>query len=305
MNKAYCAAVVVTYNRAALLLQALAAIQAQTLIPDRIFVVDNASTDDTRAKLSDHHLKPGASFTVIGLRENTGGAGGFAAGMHAAIEAGCEWIWMMDDDALPYPDALERLLDIASEPENIYGSLAVNGFHTSWPTTLLDDELTTDLASEVPMQCRVESIPLLGFLVHRQLIRRVGYPDPGFFIAADDIEYCLRARRAGAEIFIAGQSRIEHPRAQQYVINIMGAKIRCLSLPPWKRYYDMRNRLLIARKYYGFKMLYQTIPGSLARMAFALMKEHRKIDQLRACVAGIIDGLLGRKGRLHSKWNIK
>src|SRR5262249_42642203 len=42
-------AVVVTYNRRELLLEALAAVQAQSRAPDAVIVVDNASTDDSAA----------------------------------------------------------------------------------------------------------------------------------------------------------------------------------------------------------------------------------------------------------------
>ena len=44
-------AVVVTYNRRDLLLEALAAVHAQTLVPDAVIVVDNASTDGTAAAI--------------------------------------------------------------------------------------------------------------------------------------------------------------------------------------------------------------------------------------------------------------
>ena len=46
-------AVVVTYNRRQLLLEALAAVHAQSRAPDAVIVVDNASTDDTAAAVAD------------------------------------------------------------------------------------------------------------------------------------------------------------------------------------------------------------------------------------------------------------
>lgn len=212
---------------------------------------------------------------------------------------------MMDDDACPHADALERLLAAANNPGNIYGSVAVNGEDTSWPITLLDEARTVERAIDVPEQARVEFTPLLGFLIHRTLVERIGYPDAGFFIAADDVEYCLRARQAGADIIVAGQSRIEHPRTIQCVLRPFGTRIVYLSLPPWKRYYDTRNRLLIARKYYGLRLLTQTIPGSFVRLFAALVREPRKGMQLWAWCCGMFDGLFGIKGKRHEKWGIR
>ena len=44
------------------------------------------------------------------MPENTGGAGGFHEGMNRAVAAGFDWLWLMDDDLLTAPDALETLV---------------------------------------------------------------------------------------------------------------------------------------------------------------------------------------------------
>ena len=91
----------------------------------------------------------------------------------------------------------------------------------------------------------VEFLPFLGFLIHTDLVGRIGLPEKGFFVAADDAEYCLRARRGGARIVLATRSRLQHPASDGYAVSLFGREILCLSLPPWKRYYDTRNRLLL------------------------------------------------------------
>lgn len=298
-------AIVVTYNRKALLEKCLSALAVQTHSPDSVLVVDNASTDGTLAWLEHWRPRHLPQAVPVSLNRNTGGAGGFSEGMRLALVGGADWVWMMDDDAYPHPEALEALVEVARDPANLYGSLAVNGGYTSWTITLLDQGKTTQLTSDVPTTARVDFIPFLGFLINRKLIEKIGYPDAEYFIAADDVEYCLRARRAGADILIAGQSHIEHPRAHTTVIRLFGFSITYLSLAPWKRYYDTRNRLLIARKYYGIKLFTHVIPGSFVRLFAALAKEPNKAAQMRAFGAGIFDGLIGLKGKRHLKWGIK
>lgn len=294
-------AIVVTYNRCELLQRCLAAIASQDLPPDMIIVVDNASTDDTLPTMAVHE-----QVIYVRLEINSGGAGGFNCGLKKAVEAGADWIWMMDDDAEPHRSALVELMKIATDPANIYGSVATCGENTSWTTTLLDPERReVDSVSQIPDSARVQSLPFLGFLIHRDLVQTIGLPDDGYFIAADDIEYCVRAQHAGARILIVGKSHIEHPRTVCYGIRVFGTNVSYLRLPPWKRYYDTRNRLLIARKYYGIRLLTQAIPGSFVRLFVALRYEPQKLAQFWAFCTGMFDGLLGIKGRRHAKWGIR
>jgi GT2 family glycosyltransferase len=298
-------ALIVTFNRRALLMQALSAIAGQTRPPDRILIVDNASTDGTRDLLQSEGWLQRQDVELLALNDNTGGAGGFSVGLKQAMENGADWVWMMDDDAEPHPDALAELMRVATMPGNVYGSLATSGASTSWAMTLLETQTKTMLVSDFPACAEVLGLPFLGILVHRELVERIGLPDAGLFIAGDDVEYCARARRAGARIFVAGKSHIEHPQSQPYPTRFLFHELTCLALPPWKRYYDTRNRILIARRHFGIRLLTQTLPGLFVRWLATLRKEPRKWAQSWAFVAGLTDGLLGRKGKRHEKWGIR
>jgi rhamnopyranosyl-N-acetylglucosaminyl-diphospho-decaprenol beta-1,3/1,4-galactofuranosyltransferase len=304
-NFARIVAVVVTYNRAALLERCIHALFKQHFIPSGIVIIDNASTDDTHVVLKRLTSDAAVQIQVVQLNDNGGGAGGFCIGLGAALNLEADWVWMMDDDAEPHPNALQELMEVAVDPGVVYGSLAVCKDETSWLTTVIEPPLgEISIAGQIPDAAVVQSIPFLGFLIHRDLVARIGLPDAGFFIAADDVEYCIRAQRAGAKVVIAGKSRIEHPKSRPYKVRILGRNLTCLALPPWKRYYDTRNRLLIARRHFGVKLLTQTIPGSFVRLFAALIKEPRRLAQSYAWFAGMIDGLLGIKGRRHEWWRI-
>lgn len=73
-------ALIVTYNRRQLLCECLEAVLGQTRRPDRVLVLDNASTDGTPELFA-----PGGSFCqpliqYERLDRNTGGAGAFVRG---------------------------------------------------------------------------------------------------------------------------------------------------------------------------------------------------------------------------------
>src|SRR4051794_17999067 len=98
------AAVVVTYNREAILRDCLRAVFAQSRPVGELIVVDNGSTDGTRNMVRSAF----PSVRLLSLERNVGGSGGFHAGMEAAQDR--EWVWVLDDDTIARPDTLERLL---------------------------------------------------------------------------------------------------------------------------------------------------------------------------------------------------
>ena len=105
------AIVIVTYKRLELLEVLFESIQANTIWPGRIYVVDNDADEGVgalAAKLQES--LPGTEIRWIPMDTNTGGAGGFSKGVDLAYHDGAEWIWLMDDDVKLLPDALEKLM---------------------------------------------------------------------------------------------------------------------------------------------------------------------------------------------------
>lgn len=287
--------VVVTYNRCDLLKKNIHALRTQTYEYDKLVIVNNKSTDNTEAYLN---TISDPKIVVLHNKVNSGGAGGFAVGMEYAFKAGADFVWMMDDDALPMSNALEELMNHAT-PQHIYGSLAVYLEETSWATTLLPGHDVVNLKSRVPQISEVTSLPFLGYLVSKEIYFKLGLPDTSYFIAADDLEYCMRARKAGFNIYICGRSYINHPKSDRYVIKILSKEMICLKLVPWKRYYDVRNRLFIAKKYYGLKLYTQTIPSLFVRLLVMFIHEDNRYAQLKAFIWGFYDGLINNRGNRH------
>lgn len=300
------AAVVVTYNRKQLLTECLDALLSQTRPVEKIILIDNASTDGTPEMLKKQGYLDNSLIAYVRLPENTGGAGGFHEGVKLGYESGYDWLWLMDDDAVANKDALQNLLDNSLDENNIYGSTAVKGGFLSW--TMLGykqnwkDEI--NLAQKLPKHIDVNIIPFIGILLSKDVIKNNGYPDKDYFLAADDIEYCMRARKNGAKIILVRDSQINHPLSNRYYIWTPFKRIYSLKLEPWKRYYDVRNRLFIAKKYYGINLYIKTIPGSFLRLAVTLIHEDCRFRQIQAFTYGMIDGLLSKGGRRHDKWGL-
>ena len=303
INNVKVATIIVTYNRLELLKKSINSHLSQTRISDIILIVDNSSTDGTLDYLKEIS-NIYSNIELLHLKDNTGGAGGFYYGLKYLQEnIAVDWVWMMDDDAIPECDALEKLIKYADSKNNLYGSLPQLDGKCCWPNTSLDGKILNNYNSFCSIE-EVKWIPFLGFLISLQLVQKIGLPNKDFFLAADDVEYSMRAKKNGAKIYIIRDSLLSHPTSDSYKINIGYRYITNLRLVPWKRYYDTRNRLLIAKQYYGFKYYTQTIPASFIRLFAALLNEKNRLKQVKAFFAGFYDGIFNKTGRRHDKWGL-
>ena len=245
-----CVCIVVTRDRPALLAQCLDAVQRQTRRPDLVIVVDNASGPETQAVLATR-----AAVSVLRLPTNTGGAGGYCAGIRRALDCGADWLWIMDDDGRPCtPGCLASLLDTAgATAADLVGPLVVD----------VDDpdRLAFPIRTRGQTRFRVNEMedqgPIEGFahlfngaLIHAGLVRRIGLPDPRFFIRGDEVEFLYRARRAGARIVLDVATRFLHPGSHAEIHPILaGAFYAVWPQDPVKQYFQVRNRAYIFLRY--------------------------------------------------------
>ncbi len=214
MSSTSVVAIVVTWNRAELLARSLAAILGQTRPPDRIVVVDNASTDETATMLANKFTD---QVSVLTLAHNLGGAGGFAAGIVWALEHNPDAVWLMDDDTVPDPTALEALLDVR---ENYPGPApAIVASRVMW-TDGRDHPMNTPRAK--PGASRVEraaarsvgatairSASFVSILCSAEVVRERGLPEVDYFLWNDDFEFTTRLLR-GRRGLLCPSSVVRH-----------------------------------------------------------------------------------------------
>lgn len=242
------AVVVVTYNRADLLVGMLAGLAEQTRPPDAVIVVDNASEDHTRAVLEGSGL-PG--LQLIHSPDNLGGAGGFHLGVREAYAQGFDRIWLMDDDVVPAVDCLAVLLShdqaaLMAVREDTRGRLvekAALRFDLSNPLAIRPKtamvESTYGERSAMPELVELENVAFEGFLVRREVIDAIGLPDPSYFIFYDDVDFALRARRAGFRIWAVRDAVL----VRQLDFDQQHA------LDTWKGFYMYRNLFVVHFRY--------------------------------------------------------
>lgn len=224
-------AIVVSHNRHALLVQAIEAIRNQTLVPHDILVVNNGSSDLTSVWLDKQK-------DVIQItQENKGSAGGYHTGMSWAHKNNYTWLWCMDDDSYPAPDALEKLFqyESCSTGKVLLNSAVINKFDTNrfvWTTA------GEDLVEHVnELYVEGEAFPFNGTLIHRSIIDRVGLPKSRLFYWGEEREYLNRIiYKYQLPAVTVMNSRHYHPPANYSHRNEWDEQ------SSWKMYFFVRNR---------------------------------------------------------------
>ncbi len=249
------AAVVVTYNRLELL-QRLVKVLDEVPELTEVLVVDNASTDGTGTWLAS---LDGDGVLARTLAHNTGGAGGFHDGLAWAVERGADLVWLMDDDGLPEPDCLARLLEHAGDLE-FWGPVVVDEAEPErlvFPIRLPGGTRVVHAMADVRRAAvdgliRGIVIPFNGVLVTRDLVERIGLPRAEFFIWGDDHEYRLRAERAGARVATVVDARVRHPSVGALGTPMAFGRTTYNDTPSDLKHYCMaRNNLVNLREYAG------------------------------------------------------
>jgi len=209
-------AFVLTRDRKELLVECLRGLLDQSHPVDLVIVYDNASTDGTEQLLRTRGLLDEPRIAFHRSEQNTGGAGGYAEGVRLCVEAGRDWLWLMDDDAEPRPDALERLLESppAQDPRTV--AVCTEVVHPDGTVDPLHrcrmGRFIVPLAKEAyrpGSYAQVGCASFVGLLVRTGVAREVGLPRAEFFIGYDDAEWSLRLRRHG-EIRLVPESALLH-----------------------------------------------------------------------------------------------
>jgi GT2 family glycosyltransferase len=201
-------AVVVTWNRRELLQESLAAVHGQTHAPAAIVVVDNASDDGTTELLGSAYATD-LGLDVVHLRENTGGAGGFAVGIERALLHDPDLVWLLDDDTVPTPTAAEELVRAwAGHPGGRPAALASKVVWTDGRDHPMNTPRPRPGASsaEVEAARSVDAVPIrsasfVSLMCDADRIRERGLPVADYFLWNDDFEYSTRLIRGGTGLY--------------------------------------------------------------------------------------------------------
>lgn len=241
----------VTYNSSHFLRRLVEAVAVQKYHVEKIIAVDNASTEKHKSAI----VALAAEFPILEVvtsSENLGGAGGFEKGVQYILDKGYifDWIWIMDDDAFPREDCLERLLkhktlkQVGALIPMIYGVdlQKFQFYHHKRVSKYLDADIRVGNSLEdFDDITEIETNAFVGPLVKRDAILNVGIPNGSLFIYGDDTEYMYRISRK-YKLYLIKDAVMNHRDVQENSSTIHPGRF-------WKEYYKYRNRLLFIAEF--------------------------------------------------------
>ncbi|MCW5892331.1 MAG: glycosyltransferase family 2 protein [bacterium] len=212
--------VVLNWRRADDTIACLASLAAARLDGARVLVVDNGSGDGSVARIR----AAAPAVPIIALAENRGYAGGNNAGIEQALADGAAAVLLLNNDTLVSPDFLAPLVEaLAASPE---AAAVCGAVHRHDRPELLDVAWSeVRFADRHAVQLRgVNAVPGEGFdqrrnveiavgcvlLLRATALRQIGLLDETYFAYHEDVEWGLRARAAGWQLFYEPYARVYH-----------------------------------------------------------------------------------------------
>lgn len=240
--------VTVTYNSQIVLPDFIASIEQQSYTNFCLYAIDNASNDNTLLLLADWKDE---RFTTITNPTNVGVAAGNNQGIRAAIDAGCEYVMLLNNDVVFGPDMFERLLnglaakrcDMAvpmiyffDRPEVVW---CAGGFFQPklGYRTLHYGEGKTD-TGQFAQSRLITYAPTCCVVIHRSVFGSIGLMDERYFVYSDDVDFMLRAMQAGKTMYCLPEPKLWHK-----VNSLTGTE------SPFSMRYGVRNRAFFIAKY--------------------------------------------------------
>lgn len=176
-----------------------------------VVVVDNASTDGSREQLSAEFPEA----TVLPMLTNAGFGAANNAALRQAISDEIPWAWLLNNDALPDPDALSALVTAGQTAPQI-GAVGGVVFDESPPGRIQAwgggiiypwlGAVRLGTAANQPL----EFITGACLLLNTTALREMGMFDERFFLYWEDADLCFRLRKAGWRLAVADSAHIWH-----------------------------------------------------------------------------------------------
>lgn len=248
-NEPKVATVVVNFNGLEDTLECLSSLEHVAYAAHEIIVIDNAS--DNQKMAIDELRRRFPSVYVIANTKNVGFGGGMNIGISRALERGAEYVFLLNNDATVAPDALTVLVQ-AMEADKQIGIAGPHIYYAKEPNMLWYagglftwrgggrhiGEGLTDATFTDSMVRDTEYMTGCALLIRRETLEKIGLLPEMYFMYYEDIEWSLLAKRAGYRVVVAGRARVWHKVSQ--TAQKMGT--------PTRHYYDIRNRLLLAKR---------------------------------------------------------
>ncbi len=187
-----------------------------------IILIDNGSIDNSIEYI--HQYFP--NLKIIENKINLGFAGGNNIGIDIAINNGAEYILLLNNDTIVDPNLLNELINVALSNTKIafvgskiyyydfYGKKNVinyaGGKLCIWRGVARHIGINQIDNAQFDFNKEVDYIEGSCLLVKVDIIKKIGYLNPDMFTYWEDIDWCIRGKKAGYKLLYAYKAKMWH-----------------------------------------------------------------------------------------------
>ena len=275
-----------------------------------VIVVDNGSTDNSVEVIR----KAYPQVILIENKKNLGYAEGNNVGIRYALKHGADYVWLLNNDTVVDADALKNLVKVAEKNENV-GILGSKIYYYDKPNIICFAGATIDWEKGTSPHIgdgeidkgqydaikEVDRVTGCSMLVKKEVCETIGLLDENFFLYVEEVDWCVRAKKAGFKCMIVPDSKVYHK------ISISVKKISNF----YKTYYMNRNFLYLIKKNHSFpireklilKFIFSKIKyqkRSIAKLILSKFFSNLKLDPHDLSILfAIKDFLMNKKGKVN------
>lgn len=295
-------AVILNWNNPQDTIACVQSLLSSKVIPHKIVVVDNGSTDNSEIILR-NQLENQCSLLQTG--ENKGYAGGMLVGANYSRNNGADLVWFLNNDTVILPDTLSELLAsierngleylyspqilYLSDPNRVYFA----GAYLNPETGMLEGKskfrsptygvTQDDLISDV--------IQGASFIAPAKIIDQLGFMDEDFFLYWEEFDYSFRLAQQGIKFICVLSARMLHKKEGT-------PSSESFNLDRVRVYYRIRNRIIFWQRYFPEKSK-QFINRELREhIKWLIKRQGYKDPNLWVSFLGFWHGLVGKSGRV-------
>lgn len=299
--------VLLNWNGGVDTLPCIASLLRGTVVPWRIVVVDNASTDAS----PDEIARTFPEVQLVRNPTNIGFSSGNNLGLRLLAEAGADFFWILNNDTEVAPDCLERLLSALDRDPGI-GAISAKILYADPPDHIWYaggrwNPRNMQAAHRGAMELDhgqydkggdTEFISGCCMLIRKSALDRVGVFADEFFIYMEDTDWCRRAARLGVRLYYEPAARLLHKVSASMKRNTLGSAGGRIS--PRFIYLTTRNQIWIIRRHGAnlairIRTLLSCSIGWARTLAITLLLG--RFSKSAALLRGLRDGLFGNMTR--------
>lgn len=277
--------VIPSWNRKDDLLACLDLLQQSSYPHRHTIVVDNGSTDGTRAAVMDNF----PDVTLISLPSNTGASVATNYGIQEAMKAQANYILRLDSDMMVDSEMISELVQFMQTHAEVglcypkifrYDNPEIVWFTgvCKHPLFLIGRALHFNVKEDSSIIARkVDFTAFAAALLRTEVVQKIGRVDEAFFVYFEDYDYCERITRNGYELWLVPDATAKHKIGQE-------------NLGQFGTFHYNRGKVIFYRKYSKGPHLLFLVIFSLI-YAFYRAWIHRFHEPLGAALGGVLDGL--------------